>query len=153
MSFTLKIDFRGIELLQKRLTELETTEVETGFFPESQYGPENDNLHVAAVALMQERGSEDYPSRPFFSNTVEDRMVQFHVGKAMTKVAQAALTPRTSISQALLHAGGILKDCIEVSIEDYPGSNSLAWAAFKGKNDPLSYTDKMLNSVKVKIKE
>ena len=151
MSFTLKIDFRGISLLKKNLRELETSEAEVGFFPEDRYGPENDNLPVAAVAWMQQKGAEDYPSRPFFDETVADEMTRFHVGRALTEAVKAALTPRGNIHQALLKAGNILKDEVEISIEDYPGSNSLSWAAFKGKNDPLSYTDKMLNSVKVKL--
>lgn len=153
MSFDLKIDFRGVKLLQKRMKELKTLEVETGFFPESQYGSENDNLPVAAVAWMQQKGADEYPARPFFDNTVEDAMVQFHLGRALTEAVKAALLPRGNVRKALIKAGNILKDEVEVSIEDYPGSNSLSWAAYKGKNDPLSFTDTMLNSVKVKIKE
>lgn len=153
MSFSLKIDLRGVKVLQKRLEQLQKAEVEVGFFPEDQYGPENDNLHVAAVAWMQEKGAEDYPSRPFFTNTVRDKMTQFHVSRYLTKAAAMAIKPRGNFIKLLLDAGEMLKDSVEVSIEDYPGSNSLSWAAFKGKNDPLSYTDKMLNSVKVKIKE
>lgn len=152
MSFSLKIDLRGIKVLQKKLEKLQATEVEVGFFPEDKYGPENDNLNVAAVAWMQERGAEDYPSRPFFTNTVRDSMTLFHVGKAMRAAVAEAMKPRGNIEKCVLHAGDILKDEVQVSIEDYPGSNSLSWAAFKKKNDPLSYTDKMLHSVKVKIK-
>ena len=73
MSFRLDIYLRGIKDLKKRLAKLAEAEVEVGFFPESKYGPENGNLHVAAVAWMQQKGANEYPARPFFDNTVEDR--------------------------------------------------------------------------------
>lgn len=153
MSFALKIDFRGVKLLQKRMKELKTLEVETGFFPESQYGPENDNLPVAAVAWMQQKGADEYPPRPFFDNTVEDGATRAMLAYKLRLAALVALSPRGNFKQALMDAGEHLAEEVRFAIKDYPGSNSPKWAEFKGKNDPLSFTDTMLNSVKVKIKE
>ncbi len=153
MRMTISLDLKPLKAMQKKLKTLETTSVEVGFFPEDQYGPENNNLPVAAVALMQERGAMEYPSRPFFTKTVEDRMVWFHLSKALAETVRGFFKDGRTLTVGLKKAGNILKDELEVAIDDYPGSNSISWANYKGFNDPLIYTGKMLNSVKVKIKK
>lgn len=150
---TLKIDLSGVKSLKRKVETMRKTSVEVGFFPEDVYGPENDNLPVAQVAWFQEKGAEDYPSRPFFSNTVDDKMVMLHLTRAFTTAAKAVLKDGRAIVVQLKRVGEVLKDELEVAIDDYPGQNSLSWAAAKGFNDPLRHTSKMLNSVKVKIKK
>lgn len=152
MSFNLKIDLRGVKVLQKRLAQLQQSSVEVGFFPEDTYGPDNDNLNVAAVAWMQEKGAGNFPSRPFFTNTLKDSNVRHLLASQLRYAAEAALTPRGNFERALKGAGEALKMEVQYSIETYPGHNSKWWADFKGKDDPLSYTDTMLHSVKVKFK-
>lgn len=153
MSFSLKVDTRGITLLKKKLDQMRTAEVEVGFFPESQYGPDNGNLHVAEVAWMQEKGAKDYPSRPFFTNTVEDRATIAMLAYRMRQGAIAALSPRGSIKAALMEAGESLAVDVRFAIDDYPGRNSDSWARRKGFNDPLRHTDLMIKSVKVKYND
>lgn len=153
MSMTLKIDIRGVNALQKKLDKMKTTGVEVGFFPEDVYGPENNNLPVAQVVMYQEQGALEYPSRPFFTYTVEDKMVHFHLARALEKAAKAIFINSNSLEAELKKVGEILKDELETAIDDYPGRNALSWEKVKGFNDPLRYTDKMINSVKVKIKK
>jgi hypothetical protein len=101
---------------------------------------------------MQERGAGNFPSRPFFTNTVKDSSVTKLLASQLRYSAEAALSPRGNWKRALNAAGELLKMEVMYSIENYPGHNSKWWADFKGKDDPLSYTDTMLHSVKVKIK-
>ncbi len=154
MRMTISLDLKPLKAMQKKLKTLETTSVEVGFFPEDQYGPENENLPVAAVAQMQQLGADKYPSRPFFYNTVEDRRTLAMIAYKMRQLVKTrVLSTGGHIAAGLKEVGEFLAEEVRFSIVDYPGRNSDAWASVKGFNDPLRYTDKMLNSVKVKIKK
>lgn len=150
---TLKIDLSGVKSLKRKVEAMRKTSVEVGFFPEDVYGPENDNLPVAAVAQMQQLGAGNYPARPFFNDTLDDRSVISTLVKSLAFAAKNMLCNNGNIRVQLTNAGKYLKYEVEQSIDNYPGNNSKWWADFKGKDDPLRYTDKMLNSVKVKIKK
>ena len=150
---TLKIDLSGVKSLKRKVEAMRKTSVEVGFFPEDVYGPENDNLPVAAVAQMQQLGAGNYPSRPFFRNTLADPSVISTLVKSIAFAAKNMLCNNGDIRVQLTNVGNYLKYEVEQSIDNYPGNNSKWWADFKGKDDPLRYTDKMLNSVKVKIKK
>jgi hypothetical protein len=157
MSMTLKIDLSGVKALVRSVNHLKTIESEVGFFPEDTYGADNDNLPVAAVADWQQRGVGNYPKRPFFNDVVinnKGKGTRKQLARHLKKVLLAALQGQSKVAllQALTNASEFLKEAVKVSIRDYPGSNSSDWAEFKGKNDPLSYTDTMLNAVKFRIK-
>lgn len=152
MSMSITLDVRDLKALQRTMKTAKKLEVEVGFFPESNYGPENDNLPVAAVAKMQQEGAEDYPSRPFFDDVVESRYTRGTLGRELARVMTRAIAAPSTLQAGLMQAGEKLKADVQSSIIDYPGNNSPAWAAVKGKDDPLRHTDTMLNAVEVKLK-
>lgn len=151
MGFALKVETRKLPALIKRLDKLNGTEIEVGFFEYDKYGTENGNLYVAQVAAFNEFGTETVPQRPFMTETFEGFANQLHMARGMKTVFQNVLLNGRQVVQLLKNLGRTTADIMQISIEDYPGSNSPSTIARKGKNDPLYDTGKMLESVKFKI--
>ncbi len=147
-------DTKKLDALIKRVAKVDGTEIEIGFFPEDRYGPENNNLPVAQVAYFNEFGTSLNPTRPFMAQTFEDRNNQFHIAREFKKLAVDLLSNGRGTRRLLKQVGQMVKEMMQVSIDDYPGSNSQATIDRKGgRNDPLLDTGKMLESVKFKFKE
>lgn len=151
MGFALKVETRKLPALIKRLDKLNGTEVEVGFFEDDKYGPENGNLFVAQVAAYNEFGTETVPQRPFMTETFEGFANQFQMARGIRAVFMNALQDGRRVQGLLKSLGVTVADIMQVSIDDWPGSNSPSTIARKGKNDPLYDTGKMLESVKFKI--
>lgn len=150
MGFSLKADYSELKKLIKRLDTLEDTRVEAGFFEEDRYGAENDFLQVAQVAYWNERGI-GVPRREFMSPSFLSSENYNWYANFISQAVQATMLG-LPVNPILKRLGEEIKGVIEVNIDDYPGSNSRAWVAIKGFDDPLFYTGKMLSSVKYKIK-
>lgn len=154
MKFSVKLDVKPLKSIQKNLEVIRSSSVEVGFFPEDQYGPENENLPVAAVAQMQQLGADKYPARPFFYDTVEDRATIAGIAYRMRQlVIESVFSGGVRVlSKSLKGVGEYFAEELRFAIDNYPGRNSDSWAEQKGFNDPLRHTDRMLKSVKVKVK-
>ncbi|KEH08726.1 hypothetical protein QE321_gp160 [Pseudomonas phage SPA01] len=150
-SFSFKTDRRRLTSLIKRVEALDGTTVEVGFFPEDRYGSENGNLPVAQVAAYNEFGTTRNPTRPFMAPTFEEFTSQFHYARLMKSTFENVLRDGRQTNTLLKKLGKMVAEQMQVNIDDYPGSNSPAWAAYKGFNDPLFHTGKMLESVKFQI--
>lgn len=142
-------DYKELHALMKRMHTLSGTTVNAGFFPEDHYGAENDFLPVAQVALWNEQGI-GVPRREFMRPAFLEAHNQAWYANFIRQAVEAAIhgRPYKPILQKL---GQEMKGVIEVNIDDYPGSNSRAWVAIKGFDDPLLYTGKMLSSVRYKV--
>ena len=157
-SVTIKKDFSGLRKLKDELLLLKQMKTDVGFFADKQYGSENDNLHVATVALLQETGSKYVPPRPFFSMAVQDcvngparESIEFNMGRA----ALSAYIDQPA-SKGLLRASEAVKNSIEHHIEAWgPGYpypvNSPTTAKKKGHNKPLIDSGKMADSVDIRM--
>lgn len=143
-----RIDLSGFTKLVKTLKQEDNSAVEVGFFPESTYGSDNDNLPVAQVAYFNEYGTTLNPTRPFMADTFEDKSLKGDMEDVVRDVVKSALQGRKS--KALDKMGEKVADLMKTNIEDYPGSNSKATIERKGKNDPLVDTGLMKDSVKSK---
>lgn len=153
MAGTLKYDKRSLTSLMKRVGNLHGVEIDTGFFPEDQYGPENASLPVAQVAWYNERGLGNMvPSRPFMEKTFSDTVeLQFYAA-GMRRVFQDTLDKGRSTRTLLKALGEHVVGVMKMNIVDWTTpANSARWAAIKGFNDPLIFTGKMLNSVKYRL--
>lgn len=150
MGMSISMNTKKLDSLTKRVSEFNGTWVEAGFFEDSKYGPSNGNLYVAQVAWWNERGTTLNPQRPFMSNTFQDRNNRFHIQNSFKRIA-IGLIGNTGYKALVRGLGDLVKDMIQVSIDDYPGSNSPTTIARKGFNDPLLDTGKMLESVKYKV--
>jgi len=155
MGLTIKREYKALSALIKRMTALDGTEVEVGFFEEDHYGPENNNYPVALIAYLNEYGHslgpQGVPERPFMHETFGSNMEQLHIARAMSSIFKATITDGRAVQRLLKDIGKMVGEMLEVAIDDYPGSNSATTIKRKGFNDPLRDTSKMLNSVKFQI--
>lgn len=147
----LTANYRELHSLMKRMSDLDGTKVVAGFFEEDHYGPENDFLPVAQVAFWNERGI-GVPRREFMRPAFLEAHNQAWYSNFIRQAVEAAIHGRP-YKPILKRLGEEMKGVIEVNIDDYPGSNSRAWVAIKGFDDPLLYTGKMLSSVKYKVRK
>lgn len=148
MSFSLKVEKRKLDALIKRVSQFDGTEVEVGFFEEDKYGPENGNLQVATVAYYNEFGTTLNPTRPFMQEMFGDAMNQLHMAWEVKRIFLSLLSNGRAVHRLTQELGQMLVQMMQVSIDDYPGSNSASTILRKGFNDPLFHTGKMLESVK-----
>lgn len=155
MAFSRTFDKRALESLIKRVDALDCTEILAGFFPEDQYDSDNDNLPVAQVAWYNERGlGMAVPSRPFMEKTFYTMSdVQFYA-RGMETIARDVLNQGKSTKSLLKDLGQHVVGVMQMNIVDWTSPpNSKRWEAIKGKNDPLIFTGKMLESVKYKVEK
>ncbi len=126
--------------------------VRTGFFPESSYGPENDNLPVAEVARFNEEGTITNPVRPFmrvgFALPLEkgkyDNLFQTTIGRI--------LDGKSTFAQEYKILTAVFEEDMKKSILSWSTPpNSPRTVAEKGFNDPLIDSKTMLNEVKSKV--
>jgi len=126
-------------------------ELTTGFFKESVYGPENDNLPVAQVARDNEEGTVNNPTRPFmrvgFGGALEKGKLDNNISNAVVSIVGGE-----SPEQALKILGPVFVSQMRQAIIDWDSpSNSPRTIKAKGFDDPLRDTDTMLNSVDFKV--
>lgn len=152
MAASRKYDKRALQSLIKRVAAMDGVEVSVGFFPEDKYGPDNDNLPVAQVAWYNERGlGMVVPPRPFMEtsfNRDEQRFYFAGMKAVWLDVLQQGRQTKAKLRALGDHAVGIVKMTIDGWTTP---ANSDRWAAIKGKNDPLVFTGKMLDSVTYKV--
>jgi len=149
-------DLSGWKNLKKLLNQLDKTQIETGFFPESRYGADNDNLQVAQVAAWQEFGTpfevgSHIPPRPFmrvdFKYKMKSPDMRKHIVSATNNILQGQ-----AVKQSLTP---LAKQCQDVMVEaiderDDP-ENADSTKRLKGFNDPLNEYGDMMDAVKAKI--
>lgn len=149
------ISFKNsIPALLKRLDKLNGTEVETGFFEEDRYGPENNYLPVATAAAYNEFGTRHNPERPFMTDAYSENRGRLFLARGMRSVFEAAIQGKVAAQTRLLNRlGDINAELIRVSIQQYAamGGNSAATIAAKGRDTPLIDTGKMIESVRFQV--
>jgi hypothetical protein len=147
-------DLSGWKNLKKLLNQLDKTQIETGFFPESKYGADNDNLQVAQVAAWQEWGTYDgehIPPRPFmrvdFKYKMTSQKMKLHIITATNNVLQGQ-----AVKQALKPLAARCQDLMMDAIEERSTPrNSEETISQKGFDDPLIEFGDMRDAVKAKI--
>jgi hypothetical protein len=138
------------DLIKKNLLK-NIPELNTGFFSNSSYGPENDNLPVAQVAQWNEEGSSTNPTRPFmrvgFGGVLRAGKLDKNIAAAIKRIADGE-----SPMQSLKILGPVFVNEMKQQIIDWDSpSNSPKTIADKGFDDPLRDTDTMLNSVEYRV--
>lgn len=120
MAGTRKFDKRSLTSLIKRVRSLDGTCIDTGFFDEDQYGPENSNLPVAQVAWYNERGLGNMvPSRPFMETTFTDTIeLQFYAA-GMARVAKDVLDQGRHTKALLRDLGAHIVGVMQMNIADW----------------------------------
>lgn len=151
MGFTFKVETRKLPALIKRLDKLDGMVVDVGFFEEDRYGPENNNLPVATVAYYNEYGTRYNPTRPFMEETFTSSIGRRYIQAMYKKIFEDAIMNGRSITRLMRELGEDVAGLMQTTILNYPGSNSPATVAAKGKNTPLRDTEFMMKSVKFQI--
>lgn len=153
IKITVKSDTKLWDDLKQRLQQ-DTSELQIGFFEESRYGPENNNLQVALVAAWNELGhSGDVPPRPFMRVGLKGLLSS---SLYTTKYKEAFI--RTLIGKGNITSGytaiqdSVVPDLKKI-IDDWlePPNSPSTIKRKDGRNDPLVDTGKMRDSVKAKI--
>jgi len=151
MSFKLKVDKSVWNRMKVNLRKVDNTELQVGFF-DKYYGPENDNLPVATVAMWNEEG-EGIPKRSFIregfiENIQNSALFDVTVLYKLGLVAEGKM----NMSQLLASIGPELAKSMQQEILNFSTPrNAPLTIALKGKDDPLRDSDTMLNSVEWQI--
>ena len=156
-SISVKSDLKDWESLKNKLLVSDDKELRIGFFQEDTYGPENNNLPVAAVAAWQDLGApfngpQHIPPRPFMRIGLRDILKSKSMTDKYKETFTRALANKGSLK---LSYSGIAKTVVpelKKVIDDWTTPpNAPSTIEQKGKNDPLVDTGKMRDSVKAKI--
>lgn len=140
--------------LWSQLSKIENSNLvsKTGFFPESVYGSENDNLPVAQVAQWNEEGTETNPIRPFMRVGFGLRIERGEYDKIFNASIGRILDGRSSFIQEYRFIGNIFERDMKKVIADWSTPpNSPRTIEEKGFNDPLVDSETMLSEVKSKV--
>lgn len=156
MSFSIKInkDTSMWDAMKKNVFQPNPDELKVGFFPESNYGPSNDNLPVAQVAQWNEEGTATNPPRPFMRVGLSGVMKSSEQQVKFKESVQRLVEGKTSFKQEYTLMGKELSSELQNVISRWSTPpNSAKTIEEKGSNDPLVWTGTMLESVKYKIEK
>jgi hypothetical protein len=144
--------------IKSRLLSGSTNELRVGFFKEDTYGPENNNLPVAAVAAWQDLGApfmgdKNIPPRPFMriglKNILKSGVYTNKYKQAFLKV----INGRATIDSQYQSLGGQIVPALKKVIDEwtYPPNQPSTIKQKGNRNDPLIDTGFMRDSVKAKV--
>lgn len=133
---------RALREMIEKVTNASTVEV--GFLENSTYP---DGTSVPMVAAIQEFGSGNIPSRPFFRGMINDKSPEWPDAVAGLLVDNDYDAKRT-----LEQTGAAIKGQLQEAITEFVGVPlSPKTIARKGFDAPLRETGHMLNSVDYKV--
>lgn len=153
MSIKITVDTSGWDKIKKNLLQANKESLNVGFFPDSRYGPENDNLPVATVAMWQEEGDPvNYPPRPFIRMGFLPRLKTAEYVPVFQKAIKSVLDGQATFKQVYTKLGPVMVKGLQNEIISWDTPpNSPQTVEAKGFNDPLINTGKMLESVDFKV--
>ena len=140
------------EKMKSNLRTGDNLEIRLGIFPESVYGPENDNLPVAQVFKWNEEGTETAPPRPAFRVGFLAPVRKGIYDSYFKESLKDILEGRTTFSKEYKSLGTMMEKDLKEVIEDWSTPpNAPLTVELKGFNNPLIETEKMLNSVESRV--
>lgn len=157
-SIEVKVDKKKWEQVKKRLLTSSQNQLDIGFFREDQYGSDNNNLNVAAVAAWNEFGdarwSVNIPPRPFMRTGLGNYVTTTAFKKILAGELKLVFSGKRTINKVYDSIGKVLTEKVQETIlelNDPP--NAPSTVERKGFNDPLIDTGFMYDSVKYKIRK
>ena len=153
MSIKITVDTSGWDKIKKNLLQANKESLNVGFFPDSRYGPENDNLPVATVAMFMEEGDPvKYPPRPFIRMGFLPRLKTSEYVPVFQQAIKSVLDGQSTFKQAYTKLGPVMVKELQNEIISWSTpTNSPQTVEAKGFNDPLIDSGKMLESVDFKV--
>lgn len=138
--------------MRKNLLKGQCLNVKVGFFEDSVYGPENDNLYVAQVAQWNNEGAVNIPMRPFFYVYMQKLQTNSKMVEEMAPYIHQVAMGLMTWTQLYQRLGAELTAELKEVIKQWSTPpNSPFTVALKGKNDPLIDTGKMMESVNYRL--
>lgn len=104
-------------------------------------------MHVATIAAALEYGAGQNHPRPFMQQTYAQQ------NKAWAKAVVTLIVQGQNVDAALLTVGQVMKEDIQMTINDWPADNSPRWAETKGFSHGLIFTGHLLRSIEAEIEK
>lgn len=104
-------------------------------------------MHVATIAAALEYGHGQNHPRPFMQQTYAQQ------NKAWAKAVVTLIVQGQNVDAALMTVGQIMKEDIQMTINDWPADNSPRWAESKGFNAGLRFTGHLLKSIESEVEK
>ena len=104
-------------------------------------------MHVATIAAALEYGAGQNHPRPFMQQTYAQQ------NKAWAKAVVTLIVQGQNVDAALMTVGQVMKEDIQMTINDWPADNSPRWAESKGFNHGLIQTSHLLKSIESEIEK
>ena len=149
MSMKLTVDKKVWNNLKKSFTKAEMFEDQVGWFPENQYGSDNDNLPMAQVANWLEEGvaSKNIPPRPFMRVGFKAALSK-GANDASFKRIVTAVANGQDVFKALHKEGDSFRQTLrQVMIDWDTPRNAPTTVELKGFDDPLIETSELISNI------
>jgi len=117
----LKSNTKEWDKLKRRLRSFDQRSIEVGFFSDKKYGPDNGNLQVAEVAMMNDYGTSKVPSRPFMTVDFVSYAEKTFPTKARQLFMLLVLNPKSPFIKNMNELGEEFSSTLQEIILDYPG--------------------------------
>lgn len=145
------ISKRQLEGIEKELDYLKTHTVVVGFVDDKAY-KKVDGVEIWLYATINEYGSINTPSRPFFRtaiNTNRKYIIQ-QLKDNLSKVATGKMSGENALKSIGLEVQGLIQDSIKNG--GWKANADSTIKAKKGKGQPLIDTGSMLKAVSFEIR-
>lgn len=160
---SVQVDKRVWEKLKKNFIAAEKASVQVGWFESDRYGPENDNLPMAQVAMWNELGhnngegslvpGSETPPRPFMRVGFKNALESGQNDKNFRMIVEAVAEGK-SVFQPMRIAGPAFRQTLqEVMMKWDTPPNSDFTIDQKGFNDPLYETGQLIMNVGFRVKQ
>lgn len=163
MTFKLKIDKSGWEKVKKNLQQAAINEVQLGWFPENQYGPDNDNLPMAYIAKITEEGHINgadsafpgsiTPPRPFMRVGLAGALKAGANKDDFKDMVEAVLTGKSVLTVMQKTTNNFERTLRKVMLDWDTPMNSPKTEELKGFNNPLVETSQLIANVTAKVEK
>lgn len=152
MSVKITVDKSGWEKIKTNLLQANQESLKVGWFPESRYTSENDNLPVAQVAQWNEEGSINNPVRPFIRFGFMPKLSKAEYRKLFEVSINNVLQGNSTFKAEYTKLGPVLVKELKQTITDWnTPPNSPRTIEAKGFDDPLVWTGTMRETVEYKV--
>lgn len=160
---SVKVDKSVWEKLKKDLKKMDGLQISVGWFPENQYGSDNNNLPMAYVAALNEfghvNGSDSLvpgaitPARPFMRAGFVPALKAGANKKDFQFVIKQVLEGKSALMAMQQIAPNLEKTLRKTMIDWSTPPNAALTEELKGFNDPLIETSQLVANVTAKVEK
>lgn len=163
MSFKLTVDKSGWSKLKKNLQQAEIYNLNLGWFPENQYGPDNENLPMAQVAQWNNEGHINganslvpgaiTPPRPFMTVGLKGALKAGANKDDFKDMVEAVLTGKSVLTVMQKSTTNFERTLRKVMLDWDTPRNAPLTVEMKGFDDPLRDSSELIANVTAKVEK